>query len=171
MRRACTRCFATSRTIAPRWFSIPEQRDRLAGKHSGLRVAAAASRAHGFGIRLLVDVLIAIGEGYDLDEVKRARALADELADSFQRDAAGLSEGVAVGAGRDGRKGDAFAAVLGCKGERLAIAAGQQLGFASLFLCVNRADGMDHVPGGKAIAAGDFGFASTAAAQLPAFLE
>src|SRR5437660_7998565 len=77
--------------------------------------------------------------------------------------------GVAVDAGRNGRKGDALQAVLLGDSQAAAVTALEQRGLAGSAAVPHRADGMDHVPRDQVVALGDLGIAGVAAMERAAF--
>lgn len=77
--------------------------------------------------------------------------------------------GIAVDAGADAREGDAAYLVRFGKMQAVGVGSGELCGFVLPATMPDRADGVDDVAGGQAVAGSDFCLACLAAVELAAF--
>ena len=103
---------------------------------------------------------------YDARHIRRS---SQRLSDRGDRDAGRTIGGKAINAGGNGGKGYGEKCVGLAQFERAAIAGSEQLVFARVAAVPNRTDGVNHIPGRKAIAFGDFSVAGGAATKRAAF--
>src|SRR5690349_4234834 len=92
----------------------------------------------------------------DEDHALGKRVLSEELLNGADRDTRGPVEREAVDAGADGGECDGPEATLGGDLQRVAVTGGEERFLPGLAALPDRADRMDHVLRGEAVAAGDF---------------
>ena len=105
------------------------------------------------------------------DDLGQAAGAGQGFGDRRDRDHGGLVGRVAEDAGRDRREGDGGERVLLHDLQRAAVAGGEHFGLAAAPAVPDRADGVDDVERGQAVARGDFRVSRGAVTQRRAFLR
>ena len=105
------------------------------------------------------------------DDVGKRWGLGQRLGYRSDRDGRGPIGGKTIDAGRNGGKSDRSKAARLTQFDRAAIAGRERFIFAALAPTPDRSNGMNHMPRGQPVAAGDLGIAGRAAAELAAFRQ